>query len=61
MAPFFADLFLGSSSAGNCMKISGVMSIIIGVISLPFFMRAYKLAFPKKELAQTESEAAAEY
>ena len=54
VAPFFADLFLGSSSAGNCMKISGIMSIIIGIVSLPFFARAYKLAFPQKSCAESE-------
>ena len=54
VAPFFADLFLGSSSAGNCMKISGIMSIIVGVVSLPFFARAYKLAFPRKSYTESE-------
>lgn len=36
------------------MKISGIMSIIVGVVSLPFFARAYKLAFPRKSYTESE-------
>jgi MFS family permease len=50
IVPVLANLFLGSSSAINSLKISAIFSIIIGVISLPFFYQAYKLAFNKKPL-----------
>lgn len=49
VVPPVARLIFGTSQAANCMKISGIICVIIGVVSLPFFIRAYKLAYMKQE------------
>jgi|GEM_PF-2938495 len=49
VVPVVAKVILGTSSAVDCMKVSAVISIVVGVISLPFFMKAYKMAYKKQE------------
>lgn len=55
IAPFMAKIFLGTGGATNSMKICGIFSIVVGVISLPFFIKAYKLGFKKETTKQTQS------
>ncbi len=48
VVPVISRVLFGVSSAGNCMKIGGVLSIVVGLASLPFFIKAYKIMKSKE-------------
>ncbi len=44
-----SNAILGSANPSDCIYISGICCIILGVIGYFIYGRAYKLAFPKKD------------
>lgn len=48
VAPAVSNLVFGSRSAVGCLKVSAILCMVVGIISLPFFAKAYKIAFKSK-------------
>ena len=44
-----SNMILGSANPSDCILISGICCIILGVIGYFIYGRAYKLAFPNKD------------
>lgn len=54
VAPAVSNLVFGSSTAEGCLKVSAILCMVVGIISFPFFAKAYKIAF--KDKAEKEAQ-----